>query len=100
MIRYLKACALCTVMVVGLSALVVFDKVTRRARAAARCDRAGAHVKVGDRVVVTAMWSTFHTMKGRITQLEPHLMIIIDHDKYPIRVGAQEIALVESEAVT
>ena len=57
-------------------------------------------MKIGDRVQVVALWSSFHTMKGRITQLEPVLMIVIDHDKYPIRVGAQEIALVESEAAT
>lgn len=51
-------------------------------------------MKVGDRIVVTAMWSCFHTMKGRVVQLEPHLMIIIDHDKYPIRVGVHEVAVV------
>lgn len=57
-------------------------------------------MKVGDRVVVVAMWSSFHTMKGRVTALTPHLMIIIDHDLHPIRVGEREIALLEPAPVT
>ena len=52
-------------------------------------------MKVGARVVVTARWSSFHTMKGRVTSTTPHLMILIDHDVHPIRVGDREVALVE-----
>ncbi len=45
----------------------------------------------GDRVVVTAQWSSFFGMKGAVASVRPHLMILIDGDKFPIRVGAKEI---------
>jgi len=49
-------------------------------------------VRVGDRVVVTAQWSSFAGMRGVVTATSPHLMILIDRDKYPIRVGVKEVA--------
>ena len=54
-------------------------------------------MRVGDRVVVTAMWSSFHTMKGRVVATAPHLMILIDHDVHPIRVGEREVAIISDQ---
>ncbi len=52
-------------------------------------------IRNGDRVVFVAQWSSFYRMKGRVTQVTPHTMIIVDGDSYPIRVGEKEIALDE-----
>lgn len=57
-------------------------------------------MKVGDRIVVTALWSSFHTMKGAIVSMSPHLMVLIDHDMRPIRMGEREVALEESSSVS
>lgn len=50
-------------------------------------------IRKGDSVVVTAQWSSFFGMKGKVTQVHPHPMIVIEGDSYPIRVGEKEIAL-------
>jgi len=50
-------------------------------------------MRVGDRVLFTAMWSSFFGMKGRVEQLTPHIMVRIDGDSYPIRVGSREITV-------
>lgn len=46
----------------------------------------------GDRIVVTAQWSSFYGMRGEVVSVTPHTMVIIDGDTYPIRVGDREIA--------
>ena len=54
-------------------------------------------MRVGDRVIVSAQWSSFYTMRGTVTQTAPHLMILIDRDTYPIRVGEREVTLEETK---
>ncbi len=56
-------------------------------------------MKPGDRVVVVAHWSTFRGMRGRVVATMPHLMILIDDDKYPIRVGTREVVVDEPSTV-
>ncbi len=56
-------------------------------------------MKPGDRVVVVAHWSTFRGMRGRVVATSPHLMILIDDDKYPIRVGTREVVVDEPSTV-
>ncbi len=45
----------------------------------------------GDRVVVTAQWSSFVGMRGLVVAVTPHLMVLIDGDAYPIRMGEREV---------
>jgi hypothetical protein len=52
-------------------------------------------VRVGDLVCVAAQWSSFYGMKGKVTAIAPHLMILIHGDKYPIRVGEREVVVEE-----
>ena len=47
---------------------------------------------VGDRVHVVEPWSSFRGMRGTVTQVRPYIMILIDGDRLPIRVGEREIA--------
>ncbi len=56
-------------------------------------------VRVGDPVIVTAHWSSFRGMRGRVTQTSPHLMILIERDTYPIRVGVREVTVDEPSTV-
>lgn len=56
-------------------------------------------MRVKDRVRVTAAWSSFYGMRGRVTQVEPHIMIIIEGDVQPIRVGEREIVLDEPDEI-
>jgi hypothetical protein len=48
-------------------------------------------MRPGDRVIVTAQWSSFFGMKGAVAAVRPHLMILVDGDSYPIRVGPKEV---------
>jgi hypothetical protein len=50
---------------------------------------------VGDRVVVHAQWSSFHGMRGVVTQVRPVLMVLIDDDTYSIAFGEREVRLAE-----
>lgn len=52
-------------------------------------------MRVGERVRFVAAWSSFYGMTGAIVQMQPHIMILIDRDKHPIRVGEREIAVDE-----
>jgi hypothetical protein len=45
----------------------------------------------GDRIVVTAQWSSFYRMRGIVVAVTPHLMVLIDDDAYPIRMGEREV---------
>lgn len=49
-------------------------------------------MKPGDRIIFTAHWSSFYGYRGAVAMTKPHLMVLIDGDSYPIRVGAKEIA--------
>ncbi len=51
----------------------------------------------GDRVLVTAMWSTYVGMYGVVTATSPHLMIKLDGDRLPIRVGDREVSRSDAE---
>ncbi len=48
-------------------------------------------IYVGDRVKVTAQWSSFHGLTGVVTQTRPHIMMLIDDDRLPIRVIEREV---------
>jgi len=48
-------------------------------------------IKIGDRIRFVAHWSSFHGMRGVVQQLRPHVMVLIDGDTYPIRVGEREV---------
>jgi hypothetical protein len=41
---------------------------------------------VGARVRVTAHWSSFRDMSGRVTQVEPCVMVLLDGYIHPIRI--------------
>jgi hypothetical protein len=47
---------------------------------------------VGDRVHFTSLWSTFAGLAGYVTATTPHLMVLIDGDRLPVRVHAKEVA--------
>lgn len=49
-------------------------------------------MKVGERVIVVASWSSFFRQHGEITQVDPFVMIRLDgDDPRPIRVGEREV---------
>ncbi len=50
---------------------------------------------VGDRVLMFAMWSSFYKMKGTVTAVAPHLKVLVDDDKYPLRMGPRECVHLE-----
>ena len=47
-------------------------------------------MKVGDRILFTADWSSFLGMHGNLTQVEPFFMATIGDDPRPLRVGERE----------
>lgn len=49
----------------------------------------------GDRVLVFAYWSSFYKMAGTVTQVAPYLMVRVDGDSYPIRMGDRECVRLE-----
>ncbi len=51
----------------------------------------------GDRVLVTAQWSTYAGMYGVVTSTTPHLMIRLDGDRLPIRVSEREVSYADAE---
>ncbi len=51
----------------------------------------------GDRVEVVASWSTFRGMRGRVDSVAPYLMVVLDDDPRPVRMGETEVMLVGSE---
>ena len=50
---------------------------------------------IGRRVEFVATWSSFVGMLGTIVQVRPHLMVRLDDDPRPIRVGDREVLLIE-----
>ena len=56
-------------------------------------------MRIGDPVRVTAAWSPFYGYRGTVTQVTPHLMIRIEGDSYPIRVGEREVVREEPSTV-
>lgn len=53
-----------------------------------------------DRVRVTATWSSFVGMAGRVTATRPHIMVILDGDRLPIRVTEREIARLDTSEIS
>ncbi len=41
---------------------------------------------INDRVLVTAVWSSFRGMRGTVTQVKPYLMVRLDGDTHPLRI--------------
>jgi hypothetical protein len=56
-------------------------------------------MKVGARVLVFAEWSSFRGMRGTVTQSAPFMMVLLDGERQPLRVGKSEV-LEESEPLT
>lgn len=56
-------------------------------------------VHVGDRVVVVAQWSEFRGKRARVTQLVPHCMVVVEGDRFPIRVGVVSLAFESDEVI-
>jgi hypothetical protein len=47
-------------------------------------------MKVGTRVLITAGWSSFHHRRGVITQIEPFIMVLLEGERKPLRMGHRE----------
>ncbi len=56
-------------------------------------------MKIGDRVIVHARWSSFRGMKGTVTSTRPHLMVHFDDLVYAIRIEEPSVVLDEPSAV-
>ncbi len=52
----------------------------------------------GDRVLVFAHWSSFYQQRGTVAQTKPHLMVRIDGDSLPLRMGEREVVRLEESA--
>lgn len=52
---------------------------------------------INQRVRVVSEWSSFCGMTATVTATHPHLMITVDDDPRPIRVGANEIVPIPDE---
>jgi len=48
-------------------------------------------MRLEDRVVVSANWSSFVGMIGTVKQVKPHLMIHLDGDSFAMRFGDREV---------
>ena len=54
-----------------------------------------------DRVEFCAHWSSFFGMKGTVVATKPFLMVLLDGDRHPVRVGDREVRPLEPQpAVT
>lgn len=54
-------------------------------------------MRVGDRIEVTARWSSFVGKRGRVTEMHPFMMVVLDDDPRPLRIEEQSVVRVESE---
>lgn len=54
-------------------------------------------MRIGDRIEVRSDWSSFDGQRGRVTQMAPYLMVVLDDDPRPIRIEEGVVFLVESE---
>ncbi len=54
-------------------------------------------MKVGQRVLFIARWSTFLGKRGHVSQTAP-LMVVMDDDPKPIRVGEREVIPLEYDS--
>ena len=54
-------------------------------------------MKKGDRVLVTAHWSSFYRMQGVVKQTKPHVMVLLDGDQHPMRLDDCSLRTLEEE---
>ena len=52
-------------------------------------------MKVGDRVVVRAQWSSFDGMMGRVEKVHPYLMVLFDEYAHPVRIEEPSVRLLD-----
>lgn len=48
-------------------------------------------MKLGEPVIFVADWSSFVGKRGHVTQVHPFVMVVLDDDPRPIRVGEREV---------
>lgn len=56
-------------------------------------------MRVGDRIRVEALWSEFWGYDGVVVAVDPHVMVLLDGDSFPIRIDAVSLARHPDEAV-
>jgi hypothetical protein len=54
-------------------------------------------VKIGQRVLFIAVWSSFRGKRGHVHATDP-LMVVMDDDPKPIRVGTREVIPLEYDS--
>jgi hypothetical protein len=52
---------------------------------------------VGEPVIVVATWSSFRGRKGVVTQVTPFVMVQLEGEAFPLRMGAGEVVAEQSE---
>lgn len=52
---------------------------------------------VGERVMVIAPWNTFFRQRGRVTQVTPYVMVLLDDERLPMRFDAGTLVAEQSE---
>ncbi len=55
-------------------------------------------MRVGDPVIVRARWSSFLGRKGRVTQVEPYVLVQIEGERLPLRVDECSLAIDDVDA--
>ncbi len=55
---------------------------------------------VHDRVLVFAFWHTFRGARGRVTQVKPYLMVLLDGDRYPMRIEEGAVIREQDDIIT
>ncbi len=50
-------------------------------------------MRIGDRVRVSALWSAFWGQKGKVTQVAPCVMVLLDEYDHPIRIDAVSLEM-------
>lgn len=52
-------------------------------------------MKPGDRVEVRAGWSSLFGLRGTVKQTRPYLTVVFPDDPRPLRVGENEVVVLE-----
>ena len=55
-------------------------------------------MRIGDRVVVVAEWSSFKGMRGTVRDVSPVLMVELDDDPRAVRMGEREVVVLSAES--
>ncbi len=56
-------------------------------------------MRLGDRVLVHAQWSSFRGMRGSVTQTHPFLMVRFDDYEHPLRIEEPSVVLDEPSSL-